>query len=143
MSSPHDAIRDHIFQQLCIPDPSKNHIGSLSKPVGAMSDLTVLRDTEWNPEFEMFMRNRLLMGAFRYGTFADKAKVRFDCTGYAKKKIDLYLETGNLECLVDAANMCLLEFTFPQKESVKWEPEDNKISCKITKYAQKNLFTPP
>jgi hypothetical protein len=39
-----------------------------------LPDLEQLRRTEWNPEFEKLMRNRLLMGAMRYGEFRHKKK---------------------------------------------------------------------
>lgn len=62
------------------------------------------------------MRNRLLMGALRYGTMKEKAVLtsqnRWDLVGAIGYKIKKYEETGNAEYLVDAANYCLLAFEF-------------------------------
>ena len=59
------------------------------------------------------MRNRLIMGAFRYELMECKRKdFRYDLAAEAKVRIDRFIETGNTEHLVDAANMCMLEFEF-------------------------------
>lgn len=75
-------------------------------------DFKALQQSEWSPEFERLMRNRLLMGALRYGVLAYKRKVgrKWDLLGAVKKKIQLYEQTGNTEYMVDIANYCLLEF---------------------------------
>jgi len=75
--------------------------------------LADLRRSEWSPRFEQLMRNRLIMGSFRYQPFAIKRKsFAYNTATEAKKRIDKYIEDGNTEHLVDAANMCLLEFEF-------------------------------
>ena len=73
-----------------------------------------LRESEWSPRFERFMRNRLIMGSFRYQQFSEKRSKpwNYDTAGEAIKRINRYQEDGNTEHLVDAANMCLLEFEF-------------------------------
>jgi len=75
-----------------------------------MPPLSELRRTEWSPEFERLMRNRLVMGAFRYGRLHAEGKPAYDRVSGALKRLELYRQTGNLECLVDVANMMLLEF---------------------------------
>jgi len=40
--------------------------------------LDALRQSQWNTEFETLMRNRLVMGAFRYGTFSEQDDIRHD-----------------------------------------------------------------
>jgi len=70
-------------------------------------------NSEWSPLFERLMRNRLVMGSFRYERFADKRNsFNYDTATEAIKRIKLYQKDGNTEHLVDAANMCLLEFEF-------------------------------
>ena len=69
-----------------------------------------LWESEWSPEFERLMRNRLVMGAFRYGLLNDPRKPQFDRMNSLRKRVEGYEKTGNLEFLVDAANMLLLEF---------------------------------
>lgn len=72
--------------------------------------LDALRGTEWSREFETLMRNRLVMGRFRYAPVHSAEKCAKDNIGAAQKRLRLYLETGNVEHLVDAANLCLIEF---------------------------------
>ena len=68
------------------------------------------RETEWSPEFETLMRNRLLMGGIRYGKIGARNKPQYNRVRAAKQRLAKYNDTGNLEYLVDVANMCLLEF---------------------------------
>jgi hypothetical protein len=77
--------------------------------------LSELRQTEWSPEVESLMRNRLLIGAYRYGTLAEKkAKAetgaRFGLVQDAITRLEKYLNDGNGEHLIDAMNLTLLEF---------------------------------
>jgi hypothetical protein len=65
---------------------------------------------QWSPRFEQLMRNRLVMGAFRYGLLGDPNKPQYDRVKEIHRRIDKYVETGNLELLVDVANMALMEF---------------------------------
>jgi len=69
-----------------------------------------LRHSEWSPLFEKLMRNRLVMGALRYGLLNAKNKTKYDRVPSMYQRLDLYAKTGNLECLVDVANLALLEF---------------------------------
>lgn len=58
------------------------------------------------------------MGAFRYGLIGAKGKPTFDRVEYMKVKLERYSSTGNLEALVDVANLAMLEFlegTHPKK----------------------------
>lgn len=95
-----DHIRAHLLKSLGF---------SVARKV---PDLPALRATEWNPDFEKLMRNRLIMGAFRYGTKAEKdgLNIRYDYAKAIKPRLELYLETGDIELLVDVANLALLEF---------------------------------
>ena len=81
------------------------HVEQLNLP-----SIESLSKTEWSPRFEQLMRNRLIMGAYRYGMLGVKTKQQFDRVKSAKARLDLYAKTGNTEHLIDAANMCLLEF---------------------------------
>ena len=63
-------IRNHLLGQ-------KGMIPIKTKP-----SLESLKKTEWSPEFEKLMRNRLIMGAIRYGLLHEKGKPVY------KKKLD-------------------------------------------------------
>lgn len=75
-----------------------------------MPSLAVLRKTEWSEEFESLMRNRMIQGAFRYGRLRHPGKPQFDRVSSAISRLEKYRQDGNTECLVDVANMMLLEF---------------------------------
>lgn len=66
--------------------------------------------TQWSPEFERLMRNRLAMGFFRYGPLPSQKKGLYNNIGSIRKRLDLYEATGNDELLVDIANIAMVEF---------------------------------
>ena len=77
------------------------------KPVDPLRALYL---SEWSPIFEQYMRNRLVMGYFRYGPLYGQKKGIYDSVGGAIKRLQQYQREGNDELLVDAANLCLVEF---------------------------------
>jgi len=109
----HDAIRKHL--QLRIrPDP---------RPRPSLSEL---RDNQWSPLFEKYMRNRLVVGACRYETFDEKrGHNQYDTIGYIRTKLIEYEKTLNQECLVDAANLLMIEFECPTRPGTHFSPSDD------------------
>jgi hypothetical protein len=83
--------------------------------------------TQWSHDFECFQRNRLIFGAFRYGVNFQgvKEKGKYDRMGYVLHKTQIYIETGNLECLVDIANSCMLEFVEGEHPKKHFTSEDD------------------
>lgn len=69
-----------------------------------------LKQTEWSDNFENLMRNRLVIGAMRYGRIGAKNKPDYDRIESMIKRLSNFKRTGNKEYLVDVANLCLLEF---------------------------------
>ena len=69
-----------------------------------------LWETQWSPNFERLMRNRLVMGAMRYGRLKAPGKAQYDRIPSMHKRLEQFSATGNLELLVDVANLALLEF---------------------------------
>jgi hypothetical protein len=114
-----DLIREHALSVAGVNDRNK------------MPCIEELRATEWNQKFEILMRNRLIMGAFRYGLFREKLAGNhgWDLVGYLQSKVDDYKKSGNMESLVDAANMALLEFTAPTHPNAHWGPQDDSSHC--------------
>lgn len=86
---------------------SKGYPEVLSKKSYLFEELS---ETEWSYEFERLMRNRLIMGALRYGRIGLKGKPKYDRVSSMIKRLNNYQESGNKEFLVDIANLCLLEF---------------------------------
>lgn len=70
----------------------------------------VLVQSEWSHRFEQLMRNRLIMGALRYGALRSAGKPQYDRIGSMIRRLEKYRASGNLELLVDVANLCLCEF---------------------------------
>ena len=75
-----------------------------------VSSFESLIETEWDSEFEHLMRNRMILGRFRYGPFKDPAKPQYDRIESIRKRLSLFVETGDTEMLVDCANLCMCEF---------------------------------
>jgi hypothetical protein len=67
-------------------------------------------ERQWSREFETLMRNRLIMGGLRYGGLGYEGKRQFNRIKAIGDRLKNYEETGNLEWLVDCANLCLLEY---------------------------------
>lgn len=101
MKHTHNILRERLLM--------KAGLAELPQPKHKLADL---EKSEWSPEFERLMRNRLLMGALRYGLLEHKRKVgrKWDLIGAVEAKVKKYQETGNTEYLVDLANYALLEF---------------------------------
>ena len=95
-----------------------------------MPSLDDLKRTEWSPRFEELMRNRLVMGAFRYGKLKGGGKVSYDQLSAMKKRLQDYEETGNTENLIDVANLALIEFELGNHPNKHWSPTDDSEHCK-------------
>jgi hypothetical protein len=88
--------------------------------------LDELRETEWVPEFEALMRNRCMVGAARYELMAEKEKCyEYDCADGAITRIKKFIATGNTENLVDAANLCMIEYQFSNHPNKHFKSEDD------------------
>lgn len=93
-------------------------------------DFATLQKTQWSTRFETLMRNRLLMGAFRYGPFRRTPKKQYDCVGSAIERLKLYQQSGNQEHLVDAANLCLVEFVVGRHPNKHFDSSDDGVHVK-------------
>ena len=113
----HDIIREHIFKSLGMLRQKKPSLESLMK-------------TEWSNTFEQLMRNRLIMGAIRYGLLKAPGKAKYNRIESIRDRLDLYEESDNAEHLVDIANLCLLEFEEPNHPNFHFEAADDAIHTK-------------
>lgn len=111
----HDILRERLLSTVEAAEAAESLV----------FDLDALRESEWSTRFETLMRNRLLMGAFRYGKLHEPGKPTFDRVEYMKVKLDRYVETGNIEALVDVANLALLEFEEGQHPKRHFESLDD------------------
>lgn len=88
-------------------------------------DLESLQRTEWSERFVTHMKNRLIMGGIRYGLLHGCKKKQFDRIASIKERLEAYTLDGNMEHLVDAANLCLLEFEEGNQPNRHFTPLDD------------------
>jgi len=72
MKSVSDHIRDHLLK-----DMDFGEVGDKA------DDYESLKASEWSSEFEQLMRNRLIMGRFRYGRMDRTDQLNYDRIGSA------------------------------------------------------------
>lgn len=94
-------VTEHIRQRLL----DRAGVATTTRLPAAAS----LAASEWSAEFELLMRNRLIMGAYRYGLMQRKPR-QYNRVGSIERRLAAYIKDGNRERLVDIANICLLEF---------------------------------
>ena len=86
-----DYIRKHLLRNT-----------SIDKPINKNPELKKLRKIQWSNNFELLMRNRLLFGAYRYGSISkNRGGSTTAIPKYTISLIRKYIETGNTEFLVD------------------------------------------
>lgn len=118
----HDVLRTRLLERAGIFDDGK--------PTRRLPDLDELRKTEKSAEFRRLKDNRLLMGAFRYGKMKEVGKAKWDRIQSAIDRLKLYQENGNAEHLVDASNLCELEFDRPIHPKFHFKAADDGIHTK-------------
>lgn len=94
-------------------------------PYNTAPDIEDIAKQKFNDEFVKLMRNRMIMGFFRYGYNNPKIIKKLDFITSAKRRIELYEQDGNLEHLVDAANILRMEFEMPHHPTAHWHPQDD------------------
>ena len=91
---------------------------------GSVPNIEQIKDLQYKSLFTKLMNNRMIIGFFRYGN-KNTRKSYYDYISSAKRRIVKYEETGNLECLVDAANILRMEFDTPQHPNAHFRAEDD------------------
>uniref|UniRef100_A0A6M3IDD0 Uncharacterized protein n=1 Tax=viral metagenome TaxID=1070528 RepID=A0A6M3IDD0_9ZZZZ len=104
-------IREHLYNSLTRKIP----------------DLENLKKTEWSDEFERLMRNRLIMGRFRYGSIGLSNRPTKSIIEDIKRRADLYIEDPNIEYMVDIANLAMKIFVADPNPNKYFKSEDDKI----------------
>lgn len=79
-----------------------------------LKDIEKAVNRKWSKRFIRLMRNRLEMGYLRYGVTNKRPDLKkYDFVGAIRTKLELYVQTGNTEYLVDIGNYSMLEFKNP------------------------------
>jgi hypothetical protein len=118
MISTHNILRERLLARA----------GLIDRPPCPVS-VDALERSEWSPRFERLMRNRLIMGAMRYGRLHAVSKPAYDRLQGLRKRLEQYQQSGNLECLVDVANMALLEFEEGTHPNRHWSDITEDHTC--------------
>lgn len=95
----------------------------VAKPL--QKSIAELKESQWCVEFEEFRKNRMVLGTFRYGDYKSPTAKKYDRIGSAIKRLQRYQETGNSEFLVDAANLCMIEFDVPNHKKAHFNSVDD------------------
>ena len=95
---------------------------------------------DYSEKFDSLRKNRVQLSRYKYGRASKNFK-----TGNvnAIKSHDLciqkYIETGNTEYLVDAANYLMFEFMFPQRKNAFFKATDSNESAGIVGISEKEM----
>jgi len=73
-------------------------------------DIKALLKSEWCEEFEAGRRRRMVLGAFRYSPLRAQRDMEYDCVGSIISRARRYYDDGNLEHLMDIANIAMVEY---------------------------------
>jgi len=90
-------------------------------------NLDSITDQQWCEEFETLRRNRMLMGYFRYPPMKNQKPGEFDTVGSMLKRLKDFIETGNIENLIDVANMCMIEYFVGNHPKKHFESVDDGL----------------
>ena len=113
---------DNLWRWKCgLPELDK------AKPISIFE----LGRSEWSDKFESLMRNRLILGAMRYGKINAPDKPKYNRIEMIRYRLGKYVETGNTEFLVDCANACMLEFIEGSHPDKHFRATEEVSHCKI------------
>ena len=126
MKTTHDIIRERLLIASGVVVPEK-------KPVISMAEMEAL---QWGDEWQdilSLMKNRMVMGGYRYGPLKSQKKRAFDNIADVKRRLELYEETGNMEHLVDAANITIIECLKKNHKNFHFESIDDGVHAERIK----------
>lgn len=120
MKSIHDIMRDRLLLRARViePTPLKTY---------TRDEMEAL---QWGEEWQYvlsLMKNRMIMGGYRYGPTPLQKPREFDNISDIKRRLILYEEDGNMEHLVDAANITIIECLKKSHPNFHFSPTDDGI----------------
>lgn len=83
-------------------------------------------------KFHDLMDSRMLVSHHKYGWSKDAYPEKSKAVDNITVRIQKYIETGNVEFLVDAANFAMLEFMHPSVENAFFKATDSHESPGIS-----------
>lgn len=95
-------------------------------PYGKAKDLQEIPNCQYSDDFTKGMNARMVMGYFRYGDKSNPMQRKtFNYIKSIEKRLERYKQEGNLEQLMDIANICRMEFEHPQHPNAHFKPTDD------------------
>lgn len=87
---------------------------------------------EYSDRFDTLRKNRVEVSFYKYGPAAQNfGRHNVDALKTMQKCVDQYIDTGNTEYLVDAANYLMFEFMYPSHEKAHFRATDSRESAGI------------
>lgn len=110
-----DLLRKRLLEQRGLPFEDR-------PPVATSPAEIADRSMSW--EFIERMANRMVTGFFRYEN-KPTGRPTYDHISSMIKRLELYKQDGNLEHMVDVANIAMCEYRFPTHADAHWEAQDD------------------
>jgi hypothetical protein len=98
-------------------------VGGKEKEMSERPSFVVL----WQEYFQLLC-NRMFMSEHKYGDIFDSYPKKASGLHSAERRIEMYRETHNTKCLLDAVNFLLIETTCPQYKDATFRATDSDES---------------
>ncbi len=126
MESIHDIMRERLLLRAGVVKPAQVQTYSMKE----------MEALQWGEEWQhilFLMKNRMLMGGYRYGPTPLQKPREFDNIADIKRRLDLYEVEGNMEHLVDAANITIIECLKKSHPNFHFSASDDGVHAERTK----------
>jgi hypothetical protein len=84
--------------------------------------------TEFSEKFIQGMLNAMAVSFHKYGAVTDAYPHKLDALESLQIRLERYVETGNTEFLIDAANFAMIEFMAPRHPDAHYKATDSTES---------------
>jgi hypothetical protein len=115
---------------------TSEHKGELQRcgmPHYTMEEMAAIQwGDDWQEILDL-MKNRMIMGGYRYGPHRNQRPGQFDNVADAKRRLGLHDDDGNMEHLLDAANITILACLKKAHKDFHFTPIDDGVHAKELK----------
>lgn len=84
--------------------------------------------SEFSESFVDGMRSRMAVSFHKYGAIKDAYPHKVNTLESLRIRLDKYMETGNTEFLIDAANFAMIEFMLPSHPNAYFKATESSES---------------
>lgn len=112
------SVSEHLRDRLL---GAAAYTGSV-KAVSTVAEIVALQGY---PRALAYAKNRMVFGFYRYGSFKDPGQPNYDRIGSAIYRLKKYQITGNTEYVIDAFNLCGIEFESPNHPKAHFNTIDD------------------